>query len=340
MKEVVCAGCSFTNFDTLDKKMAYDGITPCVDGVNPMGSYPESIHRSFKNKVYNLGMAGNNIATSVLSLITTADRLLKEKKDIFLILQCTEFTRKSFYLPSNFQIIKNIGVDDAVRNNNYLFDEGGSGFFQFGNLAEVGDRFSSIQSIKDIAKSYSKYIYSVESGYIDSLTHILLLQNYCKVNKIPYKVFLKTESFSIPFYPLFSIPHNSNVDDVFNAIFIKKKLFRKNPLTFINSDPYIKNLFGMLDFDNFWFTEDVDCKYGGITEWVYKRNQYNEGDETYIPLVVEDIDEQPIKHTYQYSIQRAKDKIKNGTFNPNGHPSYYYWDLFVKNEISKWGILS
>lgn len=340
MREVVCAGCSFTNFNTLDKGMAYNGITPEVDGVKPMGSYPEAIHRNFKNKVYNLGMAGNNIATSVLSLIATADRLLKEKKDIFLILQCTEFTRKSFYLPSSFQIRKNIGIDDAVRNNNYLFDDGGSGFFQFGTLSGARDGFSAIESIKNIAKSYSEHTYSIESGYIDSITHILLLQNYCKVNNIPYKIFLKTESFSIPFHPLFNIPNEkAGVEDIFDAIFVRKKLFRKNPLTFVNSDPYIKNLFGMLDLDSFWFLDDVDCRYGGITEWVYVRNQYNNGDKTYIPLVVEDIDEQPIKHTYQYPIERAKEKIKNGTFDPNGHPSYYYWDLFVQNEMSKWGFL-
>lgn len=319
--------------------MVIDGLTPEIDGVNPLGSYPESIHRNFGHKVYNLGMAGNNIATSVLSLIATADRLLKENKDIFLILQCTEFTRQSFYLPSSFQIRKNIGIDDAVRNNNYLFDDGGSGFFQFGTISGVGEGFSSIESIKNLAKSYSEHIYSVEASYVNSLTHILLFQNYCKVNKIPYKIFCKTESFSIPFYPLFKIPENGTIEQKFEAIFHDKKLFKKQALTFVNSDSYIKNLFGMIDLDGFWFTDDVDNRYGGITEWVYTRNQYNKGDEYYTPLVVEDIDGTPTEFKPKYPIERAIEKIKNGTFDPNGHPSYYYWDLFVKAEISKWGIL-
>lgn len=339
MREIICAGCSFTNFNTLNEDMVLNGVTPEIDGVSPLGSYPESIHRNFKNRVYNAGMAGNSIAASVLSIISIADRLLKEGKKVSVILQCTEFTRKSHYFPVSFQIIKNIGGDDSsVRNNNYLFDGSENGFFQFGTLSGVGDNFSNNKNLVNVAKSIGENLFSIESSYIDSIIHILLLQNFCKVNKIPYKIFCKTESFSLPFAPLFKIDYNS-IEGQFNSIFIEKQFAPKKRLSFINSDPYIKNLFGMMDLDNFWFLDDQNCKYGGITEWVYLKNIYRRGDTEYTPLVVEDIDGNPTEFQPMYPIQRVFDKLENNSFNPNGHPSYYYWDYFVKSEMIKWEIL-
>ena len=339
MREIICAGCSFTNFNTLSEDGVLNGITPEIDNIKPLGSYPEAIHRNYKNKVYNAGMAGNNISTSVLSILSIADRLLKEGKKISIILQCTEFTRRAHYFPTSFQIRKNLGGDDSsVRNNSYLLDGTENGFFQFGTLSNVSDNFSNNKDLVKVAKTISENLFTIESSYIDSLVHILLLQNFCKTNKIPYKIFCKTESFSLPFYPLFKIDGNS-VESEFKSIFLDKQFATKRRLAFVNSDPYIKNLFGMLDLDNFWFLDDENCKYGGITEWVYLKNIYREGDTTYTPLVVEDIDGNPTEFKPLYPIERAIDKIKNKTFNPNGHPSYFYWDYFVKSEVLKWEIL-
>ena len=340
MRDIICAGCSFTSFRLLEKEVVIDGITPPMGDIYPLGSYPEAINRNFGNKVYNSGMAGNNIATSVLSIISTANRLLKEgNTNLSVILQCTEFTRQSFYFPSNFQIRRNIGIDTTnVRNNNYLFTDDNSGFFQFGTIGNVSDGFSDYKEIVEIARAFSDNIYSVEYCYINSLTHILLLQNFCKVNNIPYKIFCKTESFSVPFFPIYKIDESS-VENYFKTYFVNKKVAIKNPLSFVKSDAYVYDLFKMLDLDRFWFYEDVDCKYGGITEWVYARNVYREGEDTYIAQYVEDIDGTPVDYEPRYPIQRAKDKMKNGTFCNNGHPTYYYWDLFTKNEITKWGVL-
>lgn len=339
MRDIICSGCSFTNFEFINEDKVLRGITPEIDGVNPLGSYPEAIHRNFGHKVYNAGMAGNNISTSVLSIISIADRLLKEGKKVSVILQCTEFTRYSQYIPVSFQIRKNLSSDNSsIRNNNFLFDGSENGYFQFGTLGSVSDSFSKNKNITNFAQLIGDNIFSIESAYINSITHILLLQNYCKVNNIPYKIFCKTESFSLPFSPIFDIDE-TDVETTFDSIFIKKRFSNKKRLSFINSDPYIKNLFGMLDLDNFWFLDDENCKYGGITEWVYSRNMYRKNQTHYTPLVVEDIDGTPVEIEPMYPIERAKEKIKNGTFNPNGHPSYFYWNLFTNNEIIKWEIL-
>jgi hypothetical protein len=340
MKDVICAGCSFTSFRLLEAERVLEGVTPPIDGISPLGSYPEAIHRNFGNRVYNSGMAGNNVATSVLSIISTANRLLKEgNTNLSVILQCTEFTRQSFYFPSNFQIRKNIGIDTSnVRNNNYLFTDDNSGHFQFGTISNVSDGFSDYKEIVNIAKAFSDNIYSIEYCYINSLVHILLLQNFCKANNIPYKIFCKTESFSIPFYPIFKLDEKDE-ETYFKSYFLDKKLVIKKPLTFVQSDSYVNDLFKMLDLNGFWFYEDVDIKYGGITEWVYARNQYREGDKEYTALFVEDIEGNPTNEKDIFPIERAKERMKEGRFCTNGHPSYYYWDLFTKNEITKWGVL-
>jgi hypothetical protein len=339
MKDVICAGCSFTSFRLLEAERVLEGITPPTDGISPLGSYPEAIHRNFGNKVYNSGMAGNNIATSVLSIISTTNRLLKEgNTNLSVILQCTEFTRQSFYLPSNFQQRKRVEACDLVRNNNYLFDSFNSGFFQFGTINTVGDMFSSDISLRTMAKSYSDNLYSIEAAYITSLTHILLLQNFCKVNNIPYKIFCKTESFSNPFYPLFEINY-TNEETEFKSTFIDKKIVNKEPLTFINSDQYVANLFSMLDMNNFWFLNHPHCKYGGITEWIYLNNEYKGHETHYTPLTIEDIDIHSLEEKPMQDIETLKHKMKMKKFDPNGHPSYYYWNLFTKNEITKWGVL-
>lgn len=339
MRHIICAGCSFTNFNTLSEDMVINGVTPEIDGISPLGSYPEAIHRNFNNKVYNAGMAGNSIATSVLSILSIADRLIKKGEKISIILQCTEFTRKSQYFPVSFQIIKSIGGDNSsVRNNNYLFDGSENGFFQFGTLSEVSENFSNNKNLVKTAKSISENLFSIEATYIESIIHILLLQNFCKSNKISYKIFCKTESFSLPFSPLFKIDGN-DTESHFKSIFIEKQFAFKKRLSFVNSDPYIQNLFGLLDLDKFWFLDDENCKYGGITEWVYLKNIFRRGDTEYTPLVVEDIDGNPTEFKPMYPIQRVFDKIENNSFDINGHPSYYYWDYFVKSEMVKWEIL-
>lgn len=340
MRDIICSGCSFTNFELINEDKVIRGITPEIDGINPLGSYPEAIHRNYKNKVYNAGMAGNNISTSVLSLISIADRLLKEDRDISIILQCTEFTRTSQYIPVSFQIRKNIAGDDAaVRNNTYLFDGSENGFFQFGTLSGgISKNYSHNSNLTNIASILAENTFSIEKAYIDSLIHILLLQNYCKVNKIPYKIFCKTESFSLPFSPIFRI-NGETPEEVFESMFLRKEFATKKRLSFVNSDPYIKNLFGMLDLDKFWFLDDENCKYGGITEWVYNRNVYRKGDNEYTPIVVEDIDGNPTEYKPMYPIKRALDKISTNNFDANGHPTYFYWDFFTQSEIIKWELL-
>jgi hypothetical protein len=37
-------------------------------------------------------------------------------------------------------------------------------------------------------------------------------------------------------------------------------------------------------------------------------------------------------------ISRAKEKMKNGTFFNTAHPTYYYWEKFVKEIMVHWNL--
>lgn len=352
MKDIICAGCSFTNFGDLQKESILFGHTSITTERFINGSYPEAIHRNYGNKVYNAGMLSNSVSTSVLSIISIASRLLKEGNSNFsVILQSTDLIRQGIYIPDYFKKIKNIKTDLAwPKNNNYLFGKDTSGFTQFGGVQNVDDTYSECKNTIRLAKTFSETIWTPEYCNINSLTHILLLQNFCKANKIPYKIFFSSNLFCKPITPFFNLD-KTNVETYFKSFFVDKKLHNKKELSDISSDPYVFNLFTMLDMNDIWFYETSETKYGGMYEWFFKNNEYHEGDAFYTPLYIEDA-----AYVYQTAcgrtdwstaqtdfkhimpIEKAKTDMKNGTFWETGHPTYYYWEKFVKEVMTDWNL--
>jgi hypothetical protein len=345
MRDIICAGCSHTSFRKLDYMRVQHGHTPPVDAVFTNGSYPEVIHRNFGNKVYNAGLMSNSIASSVLSTMSIASRLLREGNNNFsIILQATDFERQHLYVSDEVKHIKGININSEwPANNNYLFNDNLSGFLQMGGMAKIDSKtYSDCKVILEMGKAYSKYIYSNENCTINALTHLILLQNFCKVNNIPYKIFKMMDLFSSPIFPFFELDY-TNSETYFKSFFIDRKLPKKEPLGYIKSDEYIYDLFQMLDLDNMWFYSDDDVKHGGFFEWVYKNNEYKEGDLDYIALYKEDVVNPDIAFTvsddpHRISIDVAKEKMKKGLFRETSHPTYYYWNKFVNEVMIDWDI--
>ena len=356
MRDIIVAGCSFTNFRNLQKERILDGYTPSVDECFTNGSYPEAIHRNYGNKVYNAGVMGNSVGTSVLSIISIASRLLKEGNNNFsIILQSTDFDRQGLYFPDYLKKIKNIGKNViGPLNNNYLFGNDDCGFIQFGGMAGIDeDNYSECKNITKIAKAFSENIYSPEYCNINSLTHILLLQNFCKANNIPYKIFFCSNLFCEKPFPFFDLD-KTNVETYFKSFFIDKKLPKKKELGNINSDPYVSDLFNILDMEGLWFYKTEETNYGGMFEWFFKNNEYKEGDLEYIPLYYEDAagfyhhktennfervwSKRPDDTKHLLPIEKAKEDMKNGLWWDMGHPSYYYWEKFVKEVMVNWNL--
>jgi hypothetical protein len=345
LRDIICVGCSHTNFRRLDPVRVLNGYTPSIDEDFTNGSYPEVIHRNFGNKVYNLGLLSNSVSTSVLSAISTANRLMSEgNKNFSIIFQCTDFERQHIYYSDSVRKLK--GIDSNLQwpiNNNYLFSKNNSGFLQMGGMANISEQYSESKTLIEIAKSYSTNIYSNEFCTINSLTHLILLQNFCKVNNIPYKIFYMMDMFSLPIFPFFDLNY-TNVDTYFKSFFIDKRLFKKEPLAYVKSDEYIYDLFKMLDLNDMWFYSDENVKYGGMFEWLFKNNEYKEGDLFYTPLYKEDVfysDSLAVKakdEKYMVSIDIAKQKMKEGVFRDTSHPTYYYWEKFVNEVMIHWNL--
>jgi len=352
MRDIICSGCSFTNYRDLQKERILYGYTPTVDERFINGSYPEAINRNYGNKVYNSGLMGNSVSTSVLSILSIANRLMKSGNNNFsVILQSTDFERRGMYVPDYYRKIKNIKNNPVwPKNNNYLFGDDDSGFIQFGGLSRVMENlYTDCKSIFKIAQSFSENIYTPEYCNIDSLTHILLLQNFCKANHIPYKIFFSSNLFCEKVFPFFDID-KTNVETYFKTYFIDKKLPKKNELSNMKSDPYVYDLFTMLDMDGIWFYETEETKYGGMYEWFFKNNEYQEGDLEYTPLYYEDASHIPNNglrsenfisvddSKHMISIELAKKNMKEGKWWDTGHPTYYYWEKFVKEVMVNWNL--
>jgi hypothetical protein len=103
-----------------------------------------------------------------------------------------------------------------------------------GGLQGVAKNYSDCDVLSEMANVYSKHIYSNENCTINALTHLLLLQNFCKVNNIPYKIFKMMDLFSYPIFPTFNLD-KTNEETYFKSFFIDKKLPKKKYLGYVKS---------------------------------------------------------------------------------------------------------
>ena len=237
--------------------------------------------------------------------------------------------------------IKNItNIDNNPVKNNYLFGDDNSGFLLVGGVQNISKTSFDDENLYKVAKAYSEHIFSFEECEIKALTHLLLFQNFCKANNIPYKIFFDFDNFSLPDMNWFEIDR-TNEETFFKSYFVDKKLTKKEPLGYIKKDPYVYDLFKMLDLTKCWFYETDEIKYGGIHEWIFKNNEYKEGDDVYIAFHFEDTEKTPYElkdKTTLLTIQSAKEKMKKGVFFETAHPTYYYWEKFVKEVMVHWNL--
>lgn len=329
MRDIICCGGSNTSYRIANKEIFYSGNlpTPGMDDAL-VGSYPDVIQREYGNRVYNLGVMSNSVQPSVLSIISFATKLLNNGNNNFsIIFNCSDWYRQAFYFSKETR--QRVGIKNKLSNpvlNNYLFSDDQSGFLLFGGIQNVSNSAYDDDKCTKIAKAYSDNLFSFEECEIKAITHLLLLQNFCKTNNIPYKIFFDFDFLSSPFNPFFLI-NKQNEDTYFNSYFIERKFPIKETLGIVKKDDYVYDLFKMLDLNGFWFFKDTNLEYGGIHEWIYKNNEYKEGDTDYIAFHFEDTELTPKEmkdNTIRISIERAKEKMKNGTFFDTAHPTYYY----------------
>ena len=347
MRDILCVGCSHTSYRTLVQQQVIDGIIPDIDDTESgTYSYPEAIHHLYGNKVYNLGMANNSIPSSVLSVISKAKKLLNDGNTNFsIIFQCTDFLREAVYVNKEYRELNGIKKRNSPLLNNYLFTDDITGFWQFGGFQNFNKNLFECDNTAKIGEVYSQYMFNENASTIKSLTHLLLLQNFCKVNNIPYKMFFMMDMFSLAGYNWLVMTGNS-YDKIFYDTFIRKEFVEVPVDANIKKDPYVYDLYKMLDLNDIWFYPAHENSRKGVFEWLYQNNEYVEGDEDYIALTIEDIQRYNPKfklhilnnEPYRLPVSHIKEQIKNREFTLNGHITYYYWKRFVREVMSTWNL--
>lgn len=343
MRDIICVGGSTTSYRRPDKKR-FNGECPKFGEPDAgTGSYPEAINRLYGNKVYNLGVVSNTMETAVLSTLSKAKELMDSGNTNFsIIYNPSDLLRHSIYFSDKMRKIKN--VKDNLNypvNHTYLFTENESGFMLMGGVQNVLESQFDCKNAAKIAKIYSEHIFSIEASEINALSYLLLLQNFCKSNNIPYKVFFDFDIFSNDNNNYFLLDR-TNPETYFKTFFVDKKLYEYEAFNYIKTnDSYVYDIFKMLDLDSIWFYQIDNLKYGGFFEWLYTNNEYKENDLEYKPLYIEDISR--ATHTltdvvYSFPIERIKEKMKSGDFIERGHPTYYYWEKFVKEVMVNWNL--
>ena len=82
------------------------------------------------------------------------------------------------------------------------------------------------------------HLFSFEEAEIKSITHLLLLQSFCKTNNIQYKIFFDFDVLSLPDMNYFELD-KTNEETYFKSYFIDKVLTKKEPLGYIKKDEYV-----------------------------------------------------------------------------------------------------
>tara|TARA_Y100000592_G_scaffold86995_1_gene141047 strand:+ start:7265 stop:8113 length:849 start_codon:yes stop_codon:yes gene_type:complete len=247
---IITTGCSFTNFGTT------------------WSDYLDKLLVKYKNeKIHNIGHKGNSNDIILRGIITYVDKLLKEGKNIDCVLiQLTTMERK-------FMINKGYW-EMSPPAQNFLKSSWNSWFMP------LNEGFSN--NI-DFWKTYWKNIHSDELHFFNLLENIFTVQNYLKLNNIKYKMFCGWDLFTDSSgKEIFS---KTNKYENINNILLKDKFnhceaYPNNSHGRATSDFGIPQLWGLIDWDNWWFFENEKIKYGGITEWTHynldKNNWYQD----------------------------------------------------------------
>ena len=277
MKQIITSGCSFTNCGK---------------------SWPYHIK---EHDVYNVGSAGAGNGYISRAAIYQCERLLESGtnvEDIFLIVMWSGIDR--------FEVLS---TSDSPLHKDYI--SGDSDVWWLANYDSSINVNSSVwlkssvhgqkwqnKAVNHLFDQYWKYFYSVEESFLKTLEYILRVQHYCEVRNIKYKmccwqnIFNKYE-FIVPAgyarendrisaHELWLMAWLDGQHWRSNRYWpkeITQEISRGTPL--LKDEYKIKHnttyLWDMIDWDKWWFYEDDQVEYGGLSEWVLLGEKHNMG---------------------------------------------------------------
>tara|TARA_R110002020_G_scaffold11692_2_gene43721 strand:- start:4511 stop:5413 length:903 start_codon:yes stop_codon:yes gene_type:complete len=235
--------------------------------------------------VHNISLsgAGNDLISRMI--IHKISQLLKEGEhpdDIFVIMQLSGLERKSFLISEDvgeYDSLKQERGYDSHLPDHFEYKWGGRR--PWNNFVDCSKTFWAqmmANGITDyeIFSNYFNYIYSDESHFVETLENILKVQWFLNQNNIQYKMFCGWDIFTysddahLPGSFRKSHEHNQfmginqHTDIQYQYTNINNQLYKDK---YKNST----HLWDLIDFNNFWFCENENLKYGGLINWT----QYN-----------------------------------------------------------------
>ena len=234
MKYIITTGCSFTNFRTT------------------WSDYLEEHYNDTDVKVLNVGYKGNSNDIILRGVITNVDRLLKEGKEIdMVIIQLTTMERKFMINHGNFE------MSPPAQN---FYKSSWSSWFM-----PLNEGFKNNVSFWKI---YWENIHSDELHFFELLEKIFMVQSYFKSKGIKYKMFCG--------WDLFTDSRSKNIFRKDSPYENKENALLKDKFSHCEANTHeskfgITDYWNMIDWDNWWFFNNDKVKYGGLTEW----SQYN-----------------------------------------------------------------
>jgi hypothetical protein len=242
---IIVSGCSIssdcTTMDEDDKKYR---------------SYPKYLQDD-GFQVTNLSESGlDNGSISRLVIHEVYHNLMESSADdIFVIIQWSGVDRMSSFVTKS----ETIDFDDLWR-------------FNYSGKNDEGWAVNRGKSNKaDFWKDYFGLLYTEEGFFINTLEHILRTQWFLESVGVKYKMFAGWDIFTF----------NTGIDGGYGknhpngGQFLEDKNYsnKDNTLlkdTFKNST----HLWDLINFDNFWFFENENVKFGGMVQWVENRFEF------------------------------------------------------------------
>ena len=266
-KIIICSGCSFTNTFITNPP-----ITQILTDKNKW--YWTDWLQELLGEEYliiNVGNQTNDNASITNIVLHTIGDLLKlgvSKDNIQLAIQWTNPFRMSFYVEtdkpkSGVHTVKFIDTD----KNGFWYLTGG-----YNDTNVLNDIIPT-----EFLQTYLPFYNNKVNCYNRFFKDVLLLQSYCKLNNIKWISFFMNDSFTQDYYEFGNTYQNVDKKVTIGDDLLKyKNLFNnKNKKCVWDENENISYLKEMIDFNNFWFYESEDFKFGGIYEWTIRNYDRN-----------------------------------------------------------------
>lgn len=335
MKHIVCSGCSFTR---QEKRLNIDGTdADFMLDFELMYKWPHYIKKYTNDnefQIYNLGNPTNDNSVIRKSIIWKINELLKsgiKSENIHVFVQWSSWQRNSFFISPKHSMDKNTDINLSKNENKYahisdfIKNKKNPGEYGYYLLTGGGMCDHLPYPIKKLIPEYYLNFYSLEESLIRFFENILFLQSYLQNKNIKYLCFNLQNNFSNFYTQKDGFPSYWDESDIFKSLYIDKYIPKTIDTDFEISynNEYIDHLFEQINFENFWFLENDETKYGGLMEWAIKRYDIYE-DKNIKGLWME---------WSEYDMELLKIKLNKNNVWPVGHISNLMNELFVKENL-------